>query len=90
MRYIFSFLKKIFKHSSDGYMLNLLNRNKVSVLWHQYRSDTDTNTNIDTGIDPTPVPAEFMIIQTEITIRGRLDSTKTRSSSNVHWRHFTA
>lgn len=75
-------------------MLNLLNRNKVSVLWHQYRSDTDTNsginTNIDTGIDPTPVPAEFMIIQTEITIRGRLDSTKTRSSSNVHWRHFTA
>lgn len=71
-------------------MLNLLNRNKVSVLWHQYWSDTDTNTNIDTGIDPTPVPAEFMIIQTEITIRGRLDSTKTRSSSNVHWRHFTA
>lgn len=71
-------------------MLNLLNRNKVSVLWHQYRPDTDTNTNIDTGIDPTPVPAEFMIIQTEITIRGRIDSTKTRSSSNVHWRHFTA
>lgn len=23
-----------------------------------------------------------------ITIRGRLDSTKTRSSSNVHWRHL--